>query len=378
MKKHIVLAAAGISLCASVFAQSITLTNTFGGNTNSTCGSDTGGEDFITFSKQDDDTYSNTQAHVSDRLQLDFSSKKFDGRLRTEIKTGKLTDPEPEIKLTGYVRFRPIEQLGFAAGNSFFTKYVVSSAFLAAANDYPSYGKMADNGFAVISNIGGLTLAGNISGDSIFNNNESFKLNFGAQYAIPDAVSFGATFRSVTNGNFSTGVFAGLECVKNLILNVGFIYNSTETKFAYEPSKYTLQASAGYTIPSAKLGFYADVATGLNNEYLSPQKEGEKITGYETKEHKDGSGDDYVPLQARARLVFDVTDTIALNGDVKVRTKIGADETETTVYPYINIKLDKFGTLDAGIRMRFTNDDGLASFSIPLAWKCKLVDKKFN
>lgn len=63
MKKHIVLAAAGISLCASVFAQSITLTNTFGGNTNSTCGSDTGGEDFITFSKEDDDTYSNTQAH---------------------------------------------------------------------------------------------------------------------------------------------------------------------------------------------------------------------------------------------------------------------------------------------------------------------------
>lgn len=67
-----------------------------------------------------------------------------------------------------------------------------------------------------------------------------------------------------------------------------------------------------------------------------------------------------------------------MNGDVKVRTKIGADETETTVYPYINIKLDKFGTLDAGIRMRFTNDDGLASFSIPLAWRCKLVDKNFN
>ena len=59
-----------------------------------------------------------------------------------------------------------------------------------------------------------------------------------------------------------------------------------------------------------------------------------------------------------------------------MNTLVGADESETEVYPYVHIKLPKFGTLNAGLRMKFNDNDGLGEFSIPLAWKYKLIDKK--
>ena len=114
----------------------------------------------------------------------------------------------------------------------------------------------------------------------------------------------------------------------------------------------------------------------MNNEYIAAEKDADKnITGYETLEYKK-DGDDYVPLQVRGRVSFDATDTLSLNAFVKVNTLVGADESETEVYPYVNIKLPKFGTLNAGLRMKFNDNDGLAEFSIPLAWKYKLIDKK--
>lgn len=137
------------------------------------------------------------------------------------------------------------------------------------------------------------------------------------------------------------------------------------------------RASAGYKIKDAKLGLFADFATGLNNEYIAAEKDADKnITGYETMEYKTEDGDDYVPLQVRGRVSFDATDTLSLNTFVKVNTLVGADASETVVYPYVNIKLPKFGTLNAGFRMKFNDNVGLAQFSIPLAWKYKLIDKK--
>lgn len=379
MKKRVLVAAAGLSLCTSVFAQSITLTNTFGGNSDS-IDAPTGGSDFITFTqhdKKDDSNYGNTVTTVSDRLQLDFSTANLDGRIRTEFSTSTLNGKKADVRFRGYLRYRPVEQIGFVAGNDFFTKYTVAASYFAASDDYASYGKMAENGIAVVGDIAGLRLAANISGDSLYDDNEAFKLNFGAQYRIKDVASFGATLKSVTNGNFSTGIFAALESVENLTLNAGFVYNSTETSFLPAASKYVLRASAGYKIKDAKLGLFADFATGLNNEFIAAEKDADKnITGYETLEYKTEDGDDYVPLQVRGRVSFDATDTLSLNAFVKLNTLVGADASETEVYPYVNIKLPKFGSLNAGLRMTFNDDVGLYKFSIPLGWKYKLIDKK--
>ncbi|MDD7126235.1 hypothetical protein, partial [Treponema porcinum] len=332
---------------------------------------------FTQHDEKDDSNYENTVTTVSDRLQLDFSTAKLDGRIRTEFSTSTLNGKKADVRFRGWLRYRPVEQIGFVAGNDFFTKYTVAAAYFAASDDYASYGKMAENGIAVVGDIAGLRLAANISGDSLYDDNEEFKLNFGAQYRIKDVASFGATLKSVTNGNFSTGIFAALESVENLTLNAGFVYNSTETTFLPAASIYVLSASAGYKIKDAKLGLFADFATGLNNEYIAAEKDADKnITGYETLEYKK-DGDDYVPLQVRGRVSFDATDTLSLNAFVKVNTLVGAEDSSTTeVYPYVNIKLPKFGTLNAGLRMTFNDDVGLYKFSIPLAWKYKLIDKK--
>ncbi|MCI6983746.1 MAG: hypothetical protein MR917_05960, partial [Treponema porcinum] len=112
MKKRVLAAAAGLSLCTSVFAQSITLTNTFGGNSDS-IDAPTGGSDFITFTQhdeKDDSNYENTVTTVSDRLQLDFSTAKLDGRIRTEFSTSTLNGKKADVRFRGYLRYRPVEQ----------------------------------------------------------------------------------------------------------------------------------------------------------------------------------------------------------------------------------------------------------------------------
>ena len=76
---------AGMLVCGALSAQSIKVTNTFGGDADST-----GGSDLFVFENQknEDGTYKNNfenKTRVSDRLQLDASGEKFDGRVRMNI-----------------------------------------------------------------------------------------------------------------------------------------------------------------------------------------------------------------------------------------------------------------------------------------------------
>lgn len=363
MKKIVIMTFAGIMACSVAFAQSITLTNTFGGNADST-----GGCDFITFTQHDDDSdYSNNNATVSDRVQLDFSSAKLDGRLRTELSTSSLNGKNAAVRFRGYMCYRPVEQLGFAVGNDFFTKYAVDAAYFAAADDTPKFGRMAESGAAMIGEAAGVRLLANIDGDSLFDDKDSFKLNFGAQYIAKNLFSVGAVFKSVTNDNLSTGIFVGLKKVKNLILNVGFIFNATDTDFIPAKSKYVASVSAGYKLESIPLGLYADFVTGLNNEYLEKGN---------TEKYNNENDENIVPMQARTLIRYNVTESLSLNSDVKIVAFAGNDSVLTTFYPYAKINISKFGTIDVGLRMKFDSDVGLAKFSIPLAWKYKFIEKK--
>ena len=78
MKKIMVTVAASIFVCSIISAQSLKLVNTFGGDSDST-----GGSDLFTYDNLKDengkykDDYSN-KTRVSDRLQLDVSDEKVD------------------------------------------------------------------------------------------------------------------------------------------------------------------------------------------------------------------------------------------------------------------------------------------------------------
>lgn len=373
MKKTLIGGAA-LLLAASLASADISLSSTFGGNEDSIWGND-----FMSWSRKDDDPattdrdesdeFESSVANVSERLQLNYSSEKIDGRLRLEFNANnKIDGKNAPVRLRGFARFTPVEQIQFAAGNDFFTKYGVSAAYLAAADDTYSSGKMAESGLAFTAKFNTLKFVANWAGDSQADNLDKLGLNFGADFVIPDTVKIGTTLKNITSDDRTFGIFAGLGSVENLVLNAGYIYNDND-KFAL---KHALQASAGYTFKDAGIKVSADVISALTNEYI---KDGE------TEEYKNSDGDKIYPFYTRAAASFAVTENVSVKGDVQLSTIFGLDNsTKTVVYPSVSYKLPKkMGSVSAGVRFTFKDEKdngGLQKFSIPLCWKWTPVSVK--
>lgn len=373
MKKTLIGGAA-LLLAASLASADISLSSTFGGNEDNIWGND-----FMSWSRKDDDPattdrdesdeFESSVANVSERLQLNYSSEKIDGRLRLEFNANnKIDGKNAPARLRGFARFTPVEQIQFAAGNDFFTKYGVSAAYLAAADDTYSSGKMAESGLAFTAKFNTLKFVANWAGDSQADNLDKLGLNFGADFVIPDTVKIGTTLKNITSDDRTFGIFAGLGSVENLVLNAGYIYNDND-KFAL---KHALQASAGYTFKDAGIKVSADVISALTNEYI---KDGE------TEEYKNSDGDKIYPFYTRAAASFAVTENVSVKGDVQLSTIFGLDNsTKTVVYPSVSYKLPKkMGSVSAGVRFTFKDEKdngGLQKFSIPLCWKWTPVSVK--
>ena len=373
MKKTLIGGAA-LLLAASLASADISLSSTFGGNEDNIWGND-----FMSWSRKDDDPattdkdesdeFESSVANVSERLQLDYSSEKIDGRLRLEFNANnKIDGKNAPVRLRGFARFTPVEQIQFAAGNDFFTKYGVSAAYLAAADDTYSSGKMAESGLTFNTKFSGLKFVANWAGDSKVDNIDKLGLNFGADWVIPDTVKIGTTLKNITSDDRTFGIFAGLGSVENLVLNAGYIYNDHD-KF---DAKHALQVSAGYTFKDAGIKVSADVISALTNEYIS---------NGETEEYKNSDGDKIYPFYTRAAASFAVTENVSVKGDVQLSTIFGQDNsTKTVVYPSVEYKLPKkMGSVQAGVRFTFhdfKDNGGLQKFSIPLCWKWTPVSVK--
>lgn len=373
MKKTLIGGAA-LLLAASLASADISLSSTFGGNEDSIWGND-----FMSWSRKDDDPattdrdesdeFESSVANVSERLQLDYSSEKIDGRLRLEFNANnKINGKNAPVRLRGFARFTPLEQIQFAAGNDFFTKYGVSAAYLAAADDTYSSGKMAESGLAFTAKFNTFKFVANWAGDSQADNLDKLGLNFGADFVIPDTVKIGTTLKNITSDDRTFGIFAGLGSVENLVLNAGYIYNANDIF----PAKHALQASAAYTFKEAGINVAADVVSVLTNEFV---KDGE------TEEYKNSDGDKIYPFYTRVAASYSATENLKVKGDVKLSTLLGEDySTETVVYPSVEYKLPKkMGSVQAGVRFTFQDlkeNGGLQKFSIPLCWKWTPVSVK--
>lgn len=373
MKKTLIGGAA-LLLAVSLASADISLSSTFGGNEDNIWGND-----FMSWSRKDDDPattdrdesdeFESSVANVSERLQLDYSSEKIDGRLRLEFNANnKINGKNAPVRLRGFARFTPLEQIQFAAGNDFFTKYGVSAAYLAAADDTYSSGKMAESGLAFTAKFNTFKFVANWAGDSQADNLDKLGLNFGADFVIPDTVKIGTTLKNITSDDRTFGIFAGLGSVENLVLNAGYIYNANDIF----PAKHALQVSAGYTFKDAGINVAADVVSVLTNEYV---KDGE------TEEYKNSDGDKVYPFYTRVATSYSATENLKVKGDVKLSTLFGEDySTTTVVYPSVEYKLPKkMGSVQAGVRFTFhdlKDNGGLQKFSIPLCWKWTPVSVK--
>lgn len=345
-KKVWLSALAGIVLASGVSAQSITLTNIFGGDADNLYS-----KDFITLTK-DDDGLNKENVNISDRLQLDFKGDKILGRVRLEGKINGLDGKNSELRLRGFVGFNPWEFLTIAGGNSFFTKYSLSAAYLAASDDQESHGNLLDNdGAGVIFNIAGLKIAGGVAAESRLN------LNFAASYDIKDVVSLGFTFQDVTTEAFSFAGYAGLNAVEELILNVGYIYNHEGGYLA--SAEQAVQFSAGYTFKDIGLTLLGDLQLGLT-------KNGAK--------DKDGKYTEYdrAPLYTKVIAGISPLDNL----DVSLAFTLadaGTGAVGYSFYPYIDYDTG-LGTIRTGARFNFKDSD-FSGIDIPLSWTYKFKIK---
>lgn len=373
MKKTLIGGAA-LLLVASLASADISLSSTFGGNEDNIWGNDFMSwsrkkDDPATTDRDESDEFESSVANVSERLQLDYSSEKIDGRLRLEFNANnKINGKNAPVRLRGFARFTPVEQIQFAAGNDFFTKYGVSAAYLAAADDTYSSGKMAESGLAFTAKFNTFKFVANWAGDSQVDSIDKLGLNFGADFVIPDTVKIGTTLKNITSDDRTFGIFAGLGSVENLVLNAGYIYNANDVF----PAKHALQASAAYTFKDAGINVAADVVSVLTNEYV---KDGE------TEEYKNSDGDKVYPFYTRVAASYSATENLKVKGDVKLSTLLGEDySTETVVYPSVEYKLPKkMGSVQAGVRFTFQDlkdNGGLQKFCIPLCWKWTPVSVK--
>lgn len=375
MKKIISVFISGMLVCGAVNAQSIKVTNTFGGDSDSTGGSDL----FIFENQKDDDgSYKNefgNKTRVSNRLQLDASNEKFDSRLRMEIGTTKLNGKESTIRFRGYGRFKPVEQFQLIAGNDFFTKVTVDAGYLAASDDNPKYARILQNGFGAISNwkFGdeknvSLKIAGGFKGtDDSFLDTKNLGLDAGLSFGMKDLFSAGATFQNVTGDTPTVGAFAGLNAVENLTLNVAYIYNDTDTDYITKTAKNVVSLTAGYNFKDAGLFIGADVISALGNEYLEKG---------ETKTYEK-AGAALTPFLTKLNVTYKATDNITVGAKAKVAMMLGdSDSVKTELYPNVTYKLpNKMGSLTTGVRMNLDNN-GLSKFAIPFNWKCTLAEIK--
>ena len=354
-KKVWLSALAGIVLASGVSAQSITLTNIFGGDADNLYS-----KDFITLEKDEDGNLTKGNVNVADRLQLDFKGDKILGRVRLEAKTGTVNGKlatnfdtkDSDIRIRGFVGFNPWEFLTIAGGNSFFTKYSLSAAYLAASDDQESHGNLLDtNGAGVIFNIAGLKIAGGVAAESRLN------LNLAASYDIKDVVSLGFTFQDVTTEAFSFAGYAGLNAVEDLILNVGYIYNHEGGYLA--SAEQAVQVSAGYTFKDIGLTLLGDLQLGLT-------KNGAK--------DKDGKYAEYdrVPLYTKVVAGISPLDNLDVSLAFTL-TDGGTGAVGYSFYPYIDYDTG-LGTIRTGARFNFKDSD-FSGIDIPLSWTYKFKIK---
>lgn len=346
-KKVWLSALAGIVLASGVSAQSITLTNIFGGDADNLYSSD-----FITLEKDDDGNLNKGNVNVADRLQLDFKGDKILGRVRLEAKTGTVNGKNSELRVRGFVGFNPWEFLTIAGGNSFFTKYSLSAAYLAASDDQESHGNLLDtNGAGVIFNIAGLKIAGGVAAESRLN------LNFAASYDIKDVVSLGFTFQDVTTEAFSFAGYAGLNAVEDLILNVGYIYN--HEKGYLVSAEQAVQFSAGYTFKDIGLTLLGDLQLGLT-------KNGAK--------DKDGKYAEYDRAPLYTKVVAGISPLANLDVSLAfILADKGTGAVGYSFYPYIDYDTG-LGTIRTGARFNFGDSD-FTGIDIPLSWTYKFKIK---
>ena len=381
---------------------------------------------------------------IGDRIQADYKSSMLNGRLRLDMlyKSDDSESPKFIMAPTGFVHYAPVPYIGFAAGNNFYKYFAIPSAYLAAADDTTKYGRMltdsigiedyrtyGDFGLYTTSFLGGITSDWawgkkgkyyiKLAAGGAYYNSSNYALDMGINAGINKMFDVGFTAHDVTSSTPKYGAFAGLNCVPNLIFNIGFYYNFTSSeylpeacvtrsdgteddndiyKFKKQTAKYALGVSTGYNFKRIGLGIYGDLISGLTDEYLGEikyydtkydslfyTKDATIVRGVTCVKYKynfkkkilkakrtDGYSEGAIPLYAQFRVSYDASRDINASFNFKLRTMIhDSSQSWLTFFPNASINLPgNAGKISTGVRfdMNLTRYNGLSGISVPLTY----------
>ncbi len=349
MKKSLIISGLSFFLLFGAYSQSITLTNTYGGNDDNV-----GTSDFLKFDKDGN----KEDAVVGDRIQLDLTSENIDARVRVSLVGTDNWAPKGQA----YANFKPVKGLNLIGGNKFFWKWTTPGAYLAATDDFLNHGKLAgDNGAGLLYDYSNDSF--NLFLAAAAGQESRLDLNFGAQLGLRELVTIGVTAQDVTEKTVTIGAYAAIQAVENLILNFGYTYNTSDGTYIAQ-TQHLAQISAGYSFGDSGLSLYADAALGLNNKVFAPE------------------ADDFVeldsglPLWTALRANYHLNESLDLNGWVHVKHTLNINDsaTEVTAYPYFDFNTS-VGTFRSGVRLFFDDSDGYKGFNIPFSWQYKIAAK---
>lgn len=452
MKRKIFLLAILAAFVAAALSATtkVTIKNTLGADSR-----EVGDWDLFTQSRESDILGKTTETKTfafGDRFQIDFENEKLEGRFRLEtlFHNSSLTydgskedydDGIPNLLFapSGFLHFKPIQQFGIVGGTNFYKHFAIPSAYLAADDETTKYGRLltdslGEDRYFTSGNVGIYSngLAGGLTSDWKFEdiyakfaggatfypekNSETGEIekaiDFGANFGLKKFLDFGFTAHDVTEEDRKFGAFAGYTGNKNLIANLGFYYNFTDSdylpeqrversgdyEFKKQGAKYALGLSGGYKFEALGLGVYGDLISALTNEYIGEIKYYDSdgtlvstetatiVRGTTVVKYKNGKAkrtDEFtyegIPLYAGLRLTYQFTPVFEGLFNFKIRTLMRADDTTwLTFYPRVKISLpNSLGTIGAGLRleMNAARTEGISCISIPLTYTYKFKKK---
>lgn len=366
----------------SVFCQKLNFTNTFGGDSDNLLS-----EDILKFSKNEEgDFFVSNKTILGNRSQFDFKSSLIDSRLRLDLALPAFDDPGLNVRLKSFIEFSPVSLFFVSAGNSFFSKYRITSAYLAASDDYAGSGKVLKSGFGTgvklklgkeddikLLLLSGFDIPELFTKDVIsFNDSE---ISLGSDFIFKDLFTLGVSFQNIGKGNFKSGAYAGTSFIPGFMFNAGFLYNLNDesvlpvykdgSMYKVGKTKYAVQASMSWTGEKVPLFAAVDCISGLTDEYIHYA---DKRKVYETERRNNGG----IPFYACFRMNYKPVKKMDLELMIQNRSLLYVDSEQTfEVLLRSEYKIsEKLGTLGAGVRLDF-DSTGFSDFSFPLTWKIK-------
>lgn len=202
-------------------------------------------------------------AGIKNEAEAEYSSDKLDMgvKLITEI-----TQDDKSLAIGSdafvddyFIEFRPVDFVGIG----FHKGYNVAGSYLPCLEKEIDASNFGSDLGVFIYPIDGLVISGGVDFISYLGKeNVNPLVNFGAEYAVGDMITFGAALRNIASDERTIGAYASFTGIEGLTLNAGFTYNGAVEDFNIAGNLI----NAAVMFNKGSLGIYADAVFAAGGE----------------------------------------------------------------------------------------------------------------